>query len=405
LFAFTFFYYAFRQETYGFKQSLRDIYTQIAKRPRLILQGLGLVIVFALLSFVFLSPKTDAIHLLGTYSSLPLVVNKLLRAFIFTVANILMVSAFITGNKDVLKSTWAVPLYAVLASSATFFFFGDTFELALLYFLAYLIVGYALAANSPAFAFGFFFAFNLLPSNLVCSCLEIISGIFAFSGVAEMGYTPAFLYSFQIVAMGLVAAYYGRLAYIMNLGKDFVDRGYMMVTDKHGVETPMLRSTYQYSVMKEIKPWIAITEADKKRRRGRAIMQELQKGWSFYEVFNAQGECLTHGFIDANMDISHLPKGYLQDNRPKLAVAWELDTDALYYLRVEFEGETLYGALRMYSYEADHKRMAHDVSNRLYNTWIHPNEEEILTCTLYKASGEEVLVKSLYGKYHEHCSF
>jgi hypothetical protein len=153
--------------------------------------------------------------------------------------------------------------------------------------------------------------------------------------------------------------------------------------------------------MQAIKPWIAITEADKKRRRGRVIMQPLQKGWSFYEVFNAQGECLTHGFIDSNMDISHLPKGYLQDNRPKLSIAWELDTDALYYVRVEFEGSAYYGALAMFSYETDHKRFAYDAKNRLYNTWIHPNEEEILTCTLYKASGEEVFVKSLYGKYHD----
>jgi hypothetical protein len=295
-----------------------------------------------------------------------------------------------------------VPFYAVLQILvSTIIFKEDSFALILLHFVLYLNIGYIVASNQKDFALGSYFAFCLLPARLVCDCVKIVSGIFAFSGVSEMGYTPAFLYSFQLVAMGAVAAYYGRLAYIMNLGKDFVDRGYMMVTDKHGVETPMLRSTYQYSVMKEIKPWIAITEADKKRRRGRAIMQELQKGWSFYEVFNAQGECLTHGFIDANMDISHLPKGYLQDNRPKLAIAWELDTDALYYLRVEFEGETLYGALRMFFNAEERAKQPQTFAYKLSNTWIHPNEEEILTCTLYKASGEEVLVKALYGKYHD----
>jgi hypothetical protein len=130
-------------------------------------------------------------------------------------------------------------------------------------------------------------------------------------------------------------------------------------------------------------------------------MQELQKGWSFYEVFNAQGECLTHGFIDANMDLERMPESYLQDNRPKLAVAWELDTDALYYLRVEFEGETLYGALRMFFNAEERAKQPQTFAYKLSNTWIHPNEEEILTCVLYKASGEEVLVKALYGKYHD----
>jgi len=294
-----------------------------------------------------------------------------------------------------------VPLYATFQTflAYTIASYNNENALEILNFFMYIIVGYSTVAKQEEFALGSYFAYALLPTRLICTCIQLVAGIFAFSGVSEMGYTPAFLYSFQIVAMGAVAAYYGRQAYLVSLNRaELVDRGYMMVTDKHGVETPMLRATYQYNVRQAIKPWIAITEADKKRRRGMVIRQPLQKGWSFYEVFNAQGECLTHGFIDANMDLERMPESYLQDNRPKLAVAWELDTDALYYLRVEFEGETLYGALRMFFNAEERAQQPQNLMYKLSNTWIHPNEEEILSCVLYKASGEEVLVKALYGQ-------
>jgi hypothetical protein len=50
----------------------------------------------------------------------------------------------------------------------------------------------------------------------------------------------------------------------------------------------------------------------------------------------------------------------------------------------------------MFSYETDHKRFAYDAKNRLYNTWIHPNEEKVLPCKLYKSNGEEFSMQVLY---------
>jgi hypothetical protein len=386
------------QKPFTVSESLKSI----IKNKTSFIWGVLSIALIAGVNMAILAVQADAVYLLTSYGSVPKILNAVISAGIYALANVYMFVGVLNFTKRYIKPFWIVPFYAVLQILvSTIIFKEDSFALILLHFVLYLNIGYIVASNQKDFALGSYFAFCLLPARLVCDCVKIVSGIFAFSGVAEMGYTPAFLYSFQLVAMGAVAAYYGRLAYIMNLGKDFVDKGYMMVTDKHGVGTPMLRSTYQYSVMKEIKPWIAITEADKKRRRGMVIGQPLQKGWSFYEVFNAQGECLTHGFIDANMDISHLPKGYLQDNRPKLAIAWELDTDALYYLRVEFEGETLYGALRMFFNAEERAKQPQTFAYKLSNTWIHPNEEEILSCVLYKASGEEVLVKALYGKYHD----
>jgi hypothetical protein len=274
--------------------------------------------------------------------------------------------------------------------------YNDEIPTLIIGFVGYLALCYPIVANRTSFGFWSYFTYQFLPTSIICACTQIVAGIFAFSGVAEMGYTPAFLYSFQIVAMGAVAAYYGRLAYIMSLGKDFVDKGYMMVADKHGVQTPMLRSTYQYKVMQEIKPWIALTEAGKKRRRGRAIMQELEKGWSFYEVFNAQGELQMRGFIDTSVELAHTPYVNLQDNRPKLAFAWELGTDALYYVRVEFEGETLYGALRMFFNAEERAKQPQTFAYKLSNTWIHPNEEKVLPCKLYKSNGEEFSMQVLY---------
>jgi len=67
-------------------------------------------------------------------------------------------------------------------------------------------------------------------------------------------------------------------------------------------------------------------------------------------------------------------------------------------LRVEFEGETLYGALRMFFSAEERAKQPQNFAYKLSNNWIHPNEEEILSCVLYKASGEEVLVKALYGQ-------
>jgi hypothetical protein len=345
--------------------------------------GILTVALIAGVNMAVLMSKAEDFQVLASYSSVSEILNTLISACIYTIANVYMFIGIYNITKSYIKPFWVVLVYAIAQTLiGAMNFEEDPIALNLLYFVAYLNIGYSVVNHRKDFALGFYFAFNTLPSRLVCNCLKIVAGVFSFSGVAEMGYTPAFLYCFTLLAMGVVALYQGKRAYLVSMNRaELVDRGYMMVTDKHGVETPMLRATYQYSVMQAIKPWIALTEADKKRRRGRVIMQPLQKGWSFYEVFNAQGECLTHGFIDANMDLERMPESYLQDNRPKLAIAWELDTDALYYLRVEFEGETLYGALRMYSYEADHKRMAHDVSNRLYNTSPLRNPVLLIWCS------------------------
>jgi hypothetical protein len=330
-----------------------------------------------------------------------MVVPFVVKRLFYGGATIIAFEAFLLINANYKKMNTAWIFLAVMAFCE--YLVGAKpadFVLSMGYYAVFVFV---FLANQKGFASGFAVLFDMVVTcNLVCLCNSFQVGAWKFETSSDVSQAATFLYAFIIGVLGVVAYRYGKRAYLMSMNRaELVDRGYVMVRNQHGVETPMLRATYQYNIMQAIKPWIAITEAGKKRRRGRVIMQELQKGWAFHEVFNAQGERLTHGFIDANMDLERMPESYLQDNRPKLAIAWELDTDALYYLRVEFEGETLYGALRMYSYEADHKRMAHDVSNRLYNTWIHPNEEEILTCTLYKASGEEVFVKSLYGKYHD----
>jgi hypothetical protein len=379
--------------------SLRNVFTSIVKQKSLFLLGFVVLALFYLVTFLFLYPNATDIYVSSSYN----IQNVFTTVFInssYAFAIIFSFVAFLNMVKSI-RGFYAVILFTGTLITTNYFLNNSAYYI-VSDALIYLIIGFTIVMRRTSLSLLSSFSYNFLSTAFLCACSKYVLGALVVATRQDLGYTPAFLYSFQLVAMGAVAAYYGRQAYLVSLNRaELVDRGYMMVTDKQGVETPMLRATYQYSVMQAIKPWIAITEAGKKRRRGRVIMQPLQKGWSFYEVFNAQGECLTHGFIDANMDLERMPESYLQDNRPKLAVAWELDTDALYYLRVEFEGETLYGALRMYSYEADHKRMAHDVSNRLYNTWIHPNEEEILTCTLYKASGEEVLVKSLYGKYHD----
>ena len=69
--------------------------------------------------------------------------------------------------------------------------------------------------------------------------------------------------------------------------------------------------------------------------------------------------------------VAFLPQGYLQDNRPKLAIAWELDTEALYYLRVEFERETLYGALRMFFNAEERAKQPQNFMYKLSNNWIY----------------------------------
>jgi hypothetical protein len=397
----TFYYFSKRydgayQKPFTVSESLKSI---VKNKTSFILGVLSIALI-AGVNMIILAIQADDFYVLTSYGSVPKTVNTVLSAIIYAVANVYMFVGVLNLTKRYIKPFWMVLFYAVFQILASALVFKeDSITLNLLYFMAYLNIGYSVASNQKGFALGSYFAFCLLPARLVCDCVKIISGIFAFSGVSEMGYTPAFLYSFQIVAMGAVAAYYGRLAYIMSLGREFVDKGYMMVTDKHGVQTPMLRSTYQYSVMQEIKPWIALTEAGKKRRRGRAIMQELEKGWSFYEVFNAQGELQMRGFIDTSVELAHTPYVNLQDNRPKLAFAWELGTDALYYVRVEFEGNAYYGALAMFSYETDHKRFAYDPKNRLYNTWIHPNEEKVLPCKLYKSNGEEFSMQVLYDEY------
>ena len=371
------------------------------KNRRLFAFGALSVVLVSCINMAFLLEEADAVQVLSSYASLPRVINTLLSAILYAFANAFMFVGMLNITKAYIKAFWVVLLFAILQIViSAFTFTGDNIALHLLRFVAYLTMGYSIASHQKSFAFGFYFAYELLPTRLICTCTQIIAGIFAFSGVAEMGYTPAFLYSFQIVAMGLVAAYYGRQAYLVSMNRaELVDRGYMMVRDQHGVETPMLRATYQYNVRQAIKPWIALTEAGKKRRRGRAIMQELEKGWSFYEVFNAQGELQMRGFIDTSVELAHTPYVNLQDNRPKLAFAWELDTDALYYVRVEFEGNAYYGALAMFSYETDHKRFAYDPKNRLYNTWIHPNEEKVLPCKLYKSNGEEFSMQVLYDEY------
>ena len=382
-----------------------DVYVSISKSIR---QKLGTwrnaiwgalaVVAFTILNAFIIHTKAEDTYVLTEV----LHWTNLLNAFFYSIANILTAYSFVKLNKELINMFWLSLGYAILQFLLNVILFSEDFYVLLPHFIANLTLAFMVASNRTTLAFGFSFVYALLPTKLICNCVKIVAGIFAFSGVSEMGYTPAFLYSFQIVAMGAVAAYYGRLAYLVSMNRaELVDRGYMMVRDQHGVETPMLRATYQYNIMQAIKPWIALTEAGKKRHRGMVITQKLQKGWAFHEVFNAQGEPLTHGFIDANMDLERMSESRWQDNRPKLAIAWELDTEALYYLRVEFEGETLYGALRMFFNAEERAKQPQNFAYKLSNTWIHPNEEEILTCVLYKASGEEVLVKALYGKYHD----
>ncbi len=372
----------------------------IIHNNHLIIKGVAVVLFVLLVNIFFLYLYSDYIGISSAYNNFSVACNTIIRKLLYSISTLIVFITFHNNIKDWISNLYSVPLYA-FTLVITNYFSGDYYIIPL-NFVFYLIIGYTIVTQRTGVSLLSSLAYNFLSTALLCACGQYVFGALVINTQQDLGYMPAFLYSFQIVAMGLVAAYYGRQAYLLSMNRaELVDRGYMMVRDQHGLETPMLRATYQYNIMQAIKPWIALTEAGKKRKRGMVITQKLQKGWAFHEVFNAQGEPLTHGFIDANMDLERMPQGYLQDNRPKLAIAWELDTEALYYLRVEFEGETLYGALRMFFNAEERAKQPQNFMHKLSNNWIHPNEEEILSCVLYKANGEEVLVKALYGKYHD----
>jgi putative exporter of polyketide antibiotics len=132
------------QKPFTVSESLKSI----IKNKTSFIWGVLSIALIAGVNMAILAVQADAVYLLTSYGSVPKILNAVISAGIYALANVYMFVGVLNFTKRYIKPFWIVPFYAVLQILvSTIIFKEDSITLNLLYFMAYLNIGYSVVSH------------------------------------------------------------------------------------------------------------------------------------------------------------------------------------------------------------------------------------------------------------------